>query len=146
MPKISSNVKNFFITAGSIATGLAAIVFKRILDSEKEKGYSEAMEKGITNTIMALYDAGVNDKEIYRALYEHWNIPKDEAKYRVAEEISQATIRELEDYMRQLSYSDREIDEYMESNDAVSRIKRSKELWKLRCCPEKLMKTIQESK
>ena len=70
-----------FIKEGSKSIGALALnVYGESLNQAGEQAFSEAIEFGIENTISALYDAKVNDKEICHVVSKHWGISYREAE------------------------------------------------------------------
>lgn len=120
--------------------------FRENINQEKESSYSQGIERGIENTFAALYDANVNDEEIIRVVCEFWNIPRQEAEDRLLDEKEQAVARNLERYMKRQGYKKREINDFFQMNQVLIRIKRNKDLWKLKDNPERLFKIIQGHK
>lgn len=147
MFKISSDdVKEYLAAGGKIITGLALKFYGDSINQAGEEAFSDAIEIGITNTVAALYDAEVNDDEIIRVLNTHWGIKRDEVENRLVYEKRQAAIRELKRYLKMQGFSAIEVNQFMNSNNALIKIRHSNELWKLRRNPDKLMKAIQDSK
>ena len=147
MLKISSeDVKEYLAAGGKYVADLALKTYGDSINQAGEAAFSNAIEIGITNTITALYDADVDDDEIIRVLNKYWGIIQDEAEKRLVFEKGQAAISELERYLKMQGYTAIKINQFMKSNNAHVKIRRSNELWKLRRKPEKLMKEVQESK
>lgn len=113
------------------------------LDQVGREAFSQAISIGIENTIAALYDANVEDKEILRVVSEHWGLCTEEVEDRLILEKSQATIRSLKQYLRLQGFTANEINRFMNANHAATKIRHDKDLWKLRNAPQKLMKAIQ---
>ncbi|MFV2048619.1 hypothetical protein KDJ21_005495 [Metabacillus litoralis] len=147
MSEISSDdVKEYLAAGGKFVADLALEIYGDSLNQAGEAAFSNAIEIGIKNTIAALYDANVDDEEIIRVLNKYWGINQDEAESRLVFEKVQATIRELERYLRMQGFSAIKINQFMKSNNASVKIRHRNELWRLRRKPEKLMKEVQESK
>ena len=125
---------------------LALKIYGNSLNQEGERAFSEAIEIGIENTIASLYDANVQDEEIIRVVCEHWGMQKSETEERLLYEKSQAAIRSLKYYLKMQGFSKAEVQQFMFSNNACIKIRRSKELWKLKNDPKKLMKVVVENK
>ena len=125
---------------------LALEIYGNSLNQEGERAFSEAIEIGIENTIASLYDANVQDEEITRVVCEHWGMQKAEAEERLLNEKSQAAIRSLRHYLKMQGFSKAEVQHFMFSNNAYIKIRRNKELWKLKNDPKKLMKVVLENK
>lgn len=133
-----------YLEKGIKSVGAWALnIYGESLNQAGEQAFSEAIEFGIENTISALYDAKVNDKEICRVVSEHWGISYQEAEDRLVWEKQQATIRALKQYLKLQCYSGIDIDSFMRKSNV--RIRHEKELWKLKDAPEKLFKALQSN-
>lgn len=133
-----------YLEKGIKSVGAWALnIYGESLNQAGEQAFSEAIEFGIENTISALYDAKVNDKEICRVVSEHWGISYQEAEDRLVWEKQQATIRALKQYLKLQGYSGIDIDSFMRKSNV--RIRHEKELWKLKDAPEKLFKALQSN-
>lgn len=133
-----------YLEKGIKSVGAWALnIYGESLNQAGEQAFSEAIEFGIENTISALYDAKVNDKEICRVVSEHWGISYQEAGDRLVWEKQQATIRALKQYLKLQGYSGIDIDSFMRKSNV--RIRHEKELWKLKDAPEKLFKALQSN-
>lgn len=86
---------DFLKEGGKLVGNLALKFYGETLNQAGEQAFSEAIEIGIENTIAALYDAKVDDKEILRVVGEHWGIGLQEAEERLIFEKQQAAIRSL---------------------------------------------------
>lgn len=122
---------------------LALTIYGESLNQVGEQAFSEAIEFGIENTISALYDAKINDKEICRVVSEHWGVSYLESEDRLVFEKQQATIRFLKQYLKLQGYSTADINDYIRDNNISIIIRHDRELWKLKDNPEKLIKIIQ---
>lgn len=125
---------------------LALNIYGESLNQAGEQAFSEAIELGIENTISALYDAKVNDKEICRVVSEHWGISYQQAEDRLVWEKQQATIRSLKQYLKLQGYSTTDINYYIRDNNISIKVRHDKDLWKLKDNPEKLLKMIEAKK
>ena len=67
------------------------------LDQVGREAFSQAIEIGIENTIAALYDANVDDKEILRVVSEQWGLPIEEIEDRLMSMKPQRTLTVLSD-------------------------------------------------
>lgn len=133
-----------YLKKGIKSVGAWALnIYGESLNQAGEQAFSEAIEFGIENTISALYDAKVNDKEICRVVSEHWGISYQEAEDRLVWEKQQATIHALKQYLRLQGYSGIDIDSFMRKSNV--RIRHEKELWKLKDAPERLFKALQSN-
>lgn len=133
-----------YLEKGIKSVGAWALnIYGESLNQAGDQAFSEAIEFGIENTISALYDAKVNDKEICRVVSEHWGISYQEAEDRLVWEKQQATIRALKQYLKLQGYSGIDIDSFMRKSNV--RIRHEKELWKLKDAPEKLFKALQSN-
>ena len=133
-----------YLEKGIKSVGAWALnIYGESLNQAGEQAFSEAIEFEIKNTISALYDAKVNDKEICRVVSEHWGISYQEAEDRLVWEKQQATIRALKQYLKLQGYSGIDIDSFMRKSNV--RIRHEKELWKLKDAPEKLFKALQSN-
>lgn len=133
-----------YLEKGIKSVGAWALnIYGESLNQAGEQAFSEAIEFGIENTISALYDAKVNDKEICRVVSEHWGISYQEAEDRFVWEKQQATIRALKQYLKLQGYSGIDIDSFMRKSNV--RIRHEKALWKLKDAPEKLFKALQSN-
>lgn len=136
-----------YLKKGIKSTGALALnIYGESLNHAGEQAFSEAIEFGIENTISALYDAKVNDKEICRVVSEHWGISYQEAEDRLVWEKQQAAIRSLKQYLKLQGYSTIDINNYIRNNNALIKIRHDKDLWKLKDNPEKLIKAIEAKK
>lgn len=138
-----ADVANYLKKGIKSVGALALNIYGESLNQAGEQAFSEAIEFGIENTISALYDAKVNDKEICRVVSEHWGISYQEAEDRLVWEKQQATIRSLKQYLKLQGYSGIDIDSFMRKSNV--RIRHEKELWKLKDAPEKLFKALQSN-
>lgn len=138
-----ADVVNYLKKGIKSVGALALNIYGESLNQAGEQAFSEAIELGIENTISALYDAKVNDKEICRVVSEHWGISYKEAEERLVWEKQQATIRSLKQYLKLQGYSGIDIDSFMCKSKV--RIRHEKELWKLKDAPEKLFKALQSN-
>ena len=126
-----------YLKKGIKSVGAWALnIYGESLNQAGEQAFSEAIEFGIENTISALYDAKVNDKEICRVVSEHWGISYQEAEDRLVWEKQQATIHALKQYLRLQGYSGIDIDSFMRKSNV--RIRQEKELWKIKDAHERL--------
>lgn len=138
-----ADVVNYLKEGIKSVGALALNIYGESLNQAGEQAFSEAIEFGIENTISALYDAKVNDKEICRVVSEHWGISYQEAEERLVWEKQQATICSLKQYLKLQGYSGIDIDSFMRKSNV--RIRHEKELWKLKDAPEKLFKALQSN-
>lgn len=138
-----ADVVNYLEKGIKSVAAWALNIYGESLNQAGEQAFSEAIEFGIKNTISALYDAKVNDKEICRVVSEHWGISYQEAEDRLVWEKQQATIRALKQYLKLQGYSGIDIDSFMRKSNV--RIRHEKELWKLKDAPEKLFKALQSN-
>lgn len=144
MAKVISkdNVNGFLVFIDNFITK----ILKKYIDEHRKEAFNEGREIGLENTFAALYAANVNDEEIIRVVCEFWNIPRQEAEDRLLDEKEQAVARNLERYMKRQGYRKREINDFSQMNQVLIRIKRNKDLWKLKDNPERLFKIIQGHK
>lgn len=66
-----------------------------------------------------------------------WGISHQDAEDRLVWEKQQATIRSLEQHLKLQGYSSLDIKDFMSKSNASIRIRREKDLWKLKDAPEK---------
>lgn len=137
-------IKEYLKQGNEILGNLFINIYGESLNKVGEEAFSEAIEKGIENTIASLYDADVRDDEIIRVLNKFWGINKNEAESRIIYEKSQATIREVKHYLKMQGWSDIRIKEFMKLNKVSIKIRNNNELWKLRRRPEKLIQEVQK--
>lgn len=142
----SEDIKGYFKKGTYIIGNLLKDIYGESLNEAGEIAFSEALEMGIQNTIYSLYDANVNDDEIIRVLNKVWGINKSEAEDRIIYEKTEATIRELEHYLKMQGWSYAKIKEFKISNMVGTKIRNNTDLWKLRYRPEKLMQEVQKEK
>ena len=133
-------VKEYLKKGGNVIPNIA----RKVYEDRADQVFSEAIEVGITNTIAALYDAGVNDDEIVRVINKFWGIHSEEVEERIIFEKQYAAKRELKHYLKMEGYTETEIQQFMISTKAYIKIKHDKELWKLAKSPEKLFKAVKE--
>ena len=138
-----ADVVNYLKEGIKSVGALALNIYGESLNQAGEQAFSEAIEFGIENTISALYDAKVNDKEICRVVSEYWGISYQETEEHLVWEKQQATIRSLKQYLKLQGYSGIDIDSFMRKSNV--RIRHEKELWKLKDAPEKLFKALQSN-
>lgn len=136
------NVNGFFALIGDL---MLRCHEERLAQCRKE-AFCEAREIGLENTFAALYDANVNDEEILRVVCEYWEIPKQEAEDRLIDEKRKAVVRSLRQYMKLQGYRASEIIEFFQTHEVLIKIRRNKDLWKLKDNPAKLFKDIQVHK
>ncbi|MBD5146278.1 MAG: hypothetical protein HDT21_10300 [Ruminococcus sp.] len=120
--------------------------FGESINRVREEAFCEAIEIGIEKTFSALYDANVNDEEIINVVCKYWEISRQEAEDRLIDEKQQAAVRNLKQYMKRQNYREHEIDEFFQVHKVLIKIRRNKELWKLKNNPDKLFKDIQAQK
>lgn len=145
MTKIAvDDVKNYLASGGKFIAQLALDVYGESINRVGETAFSDAIEIGIENTILALIDANVVDDEIIRVINKYWGINQDEAEKRIVFEKGKLTTNELKRYLRMQGCSDNEIHQFMITNSAASKIRHNPNLWKLRYTPNKLAEAIQE--
>ena len=117
MSKIKmDDVKEYLATGGNAIANLALKVYGDSINQAGEEAFADAIERGIENTVVSLYDADDNDDEIIRVLNKYWGINKDEAEERLLYEKCQATIRELKRYLKMQGLSVPEVIQFMKSN------------------------------
>jgi len=116
----------------------------KIVNDIKEDSYKEAIELGITNTIMALYSADVSDKDIIRVVNEIWRIDVEEIEERLIYEKRQCVIRNFRKYLKLQGYNNDELDKYIKNNEVSIKIKKNPELLKLKNKPEEVKKIIEK--
>lgn len=129
---------------GKLIGALALKIYGESLNQVGEQAFSEAIELGIKNTIAALYDAKVGDKEIIRAVCEHWGITVHDAEDRLVWEKQQAVVRSLRQYLKLQGYSSISIEDFMIERKVLMRIRYEKDLWDLKDTPDKLFKKLQK--
>lgn len=145
MSKITvDDVKNYLASGGKLIAELALDVYGESINRAGETAFSDAIEIGIGNTILALIDANVIDDEIIRVINKYWGINQDEAEKRIVFEKGNLAINELKRYLRMQGRSDNEIHQFMVTNRAAFKIRHNPHLWELRYTPNKLAEAIQE--
>lgn len=142
----NEDIKEYLKEGKEILGNLFINIYGESLNRVSEDAFSEAIEKGIENTIASLYDADVSDDEIIRVLNKFWGINKSEAESRIIYEKSQATIREVKHCLKMQGWSDIRIKDFMKLNRVSIKIRHNNELWKLRRRPEKLIQEVQKEK
>lgn len=78
-----ADVVDFLKEEGKLVGNLTLNFYGKSLNQVGEKAFSEAIEIDIENTIAALYDAKVYDKEILRVVCEHRMLTLKEAENRL---------------------------------------------------------------
>lgn len=116
------------------------------LEQVVDEVFLDALEIGITNTIIALYDANVKDEDILRIVNKHWGINREEIADRLIAEKSDAVIRSLKEYMKLHGYTKGEIEEFIKCNQLTIKVRREKELWKFKNAPQKLVDMFENKK
>lgn len=145
--KISKEaIIDFFRNGGKVLGDLAWESFGEALNQIGADAFSDAIEIGIENTIAALYEASIKDKDILRIVCEQWGISVTDAEDRLVYEKRQAAIRSLRQYLKLQGYSKSDIDKFGRENCAWIRINREPDLWQLKNDPEKLKKEIEKRK
>ena len=142
----NEDIKEYLKEGKEILGNLFVNIYGESLNRVSEDAFSEAIEKGIENTIASLYDSDVSDDEIIRVLNKFWGINKSEAERRIIYEKSQATIREVKHYLKMQGWSDIRIKDFMKLNRVSIKIRHNNELWKLRRRSEKLIQEVQKEK
>ena len=142
----NEDIKEYLKEGKEILGNLFINIYGESLNRVSEDAFSEAIEKGIENTIASLYDADVSDDEIIRVLNKYWGINKSGAESSIIYEKSQATIREVKHYLKMQGWSDIRIKDFMKLNRVSIKIRHNNELWKLRRRPEKLIQEVQKEK
>ena len=66
------DVKNYLKKGGKFAGEIALEILGESINQAGARAFSDAIEIGIKNTIMALLDTDVSDDEIIRVLNKHW--------------------------------------------------------------------------
>ncbi len=120
--------------------------FGESINRVREEAFYKAIEIGLENTFATLYDANVNDEEIINVVCKYWEISRQDAEDRLIDEKQQAVVRNLRQYMKRQNYSEHEIIEFFQVHKVLIKIRRNKELWKLKNNPDKLFKDIQVHK
>ncbi len=145
MLKISGDdIKECIKSGGRYFAGLMLEVYGENVNQAGEQAFSEAIEIGIENTVMALIDANVNDDEIIRVINKHWGINQQEAEDRIVFEKQQLAISELKRYLKMKGYSKNEIWQYVITNEAAVKIRNNPNLLELRRMPDRLIEEIQK--
>lgn len=137
------DVKTYLKKGGKFAGEIALEILGESINQAGARAFSDAIEIGIKNTIMALLDTDVSDDEIIRVLNKHWGINQNEAEKRIVFEKGSLAIDELKRYLKLQGLSDDEIHQFMLSNGASTKIRHNSNLWKLWHTPDRLMKEIQ---
>ena len=108
----------------------------------REQEYTKAIDIGIGKTIEALYVAKVPDEEILRVVNLVWGIDIEEVGDWLVQEKQNAAIKSLRHYLKLQGYSVAESEKFMRENNASLKIRRDKDLWKLKDNPRKLFDII----
>lgn len=138
------DVKKYLKKGGKFIEEFVSDILGEGVNQVGAKAFSDAIEIGIKNTIMALLDTNVSDDEIIRVLNKYWGINQNEAENRIIYEKGCLTIDELKRYLKLQGYSDNEIHQFMFSIRASTKIRQNSNLWKLRHTPDRLIKEIQD--
>lgn len=133
---IKEKIQELVIKGGKAIGDFAIDFYGEELNRAGDEAFNQAIEIGIENTISALYDAKVGDREIIRVVKEYWGIDTVEAENRLVWEKQQATIRSLLQYLKLEGYSKKYIETFTHSVKIY--IHHEKDLWKLKDNPEKL--------
>lgn len=145
MSNITANdVKNYLKKGGMFIEEFVLDILGESINQVGAKAFSDAIEIGIKNTIMALLDANVSEDEIIRVLNKHWGINQNEAEKQIVYEKGCLTIDELKRYLKLQGFSDDEIHQFIFSIGASTKIRHNANLWKLRHTPDRLIKEIQD--
>jgi len=115
---------------------------RQFLSESEARGLAGGIELGISNTVSALYEAGVSDGIIANLLNKYWGIPMEDADRRLLFEKEQAPWRELEHFLKLRGKSPDEIQEFKRKNSP--KIRHNPQLWDLRHNPEKLLKELEK--
>jgi len=62
---------------GKIVAGLALKLYGESINQSGEAAFSDAIEIGITNTVVSLYDTDVDDEEIIHVSNKYWGINRE---------------------------------------------------------------------
>lgn len=140
----SEVVKQHLAKGGKVVLGLAQELYGESINKIGDRAFAEAIEIGIENTVAALYEANVEDKDIINHMNKYWGICKEEAIDRLIYEKVQAPLRELKLLLKMQGLSPKEIQNFMISNKVSMKLKKNPDLRELRRKPDKLMKAIKE--
>ena len=136
----------FFQKGGKLLGEAARDAYGEHLNQVGKQAFEDAIEIGISNTIAALCDARVSDKETLRVVCLHWGISVEDAEDRLVFEKKESAIRSLKQYLKLNGWSPKQIDDFFHNSLAAIHIRHSNELWKLKDNPEKLFKEISSKK
>lgn len=140
------DVCDFLKKGGVTFCSLVRDYYEDKLNEVGEQAFSDAINVGITNTILCLYEAKVNDKEILRVVNENWGLNVQDIEERIVCVKHSAAINSVRQYLKLQCFSEDEINSYMRKNKISAVINRDKELWKLKDNPAKLLKEIERKK
>ena len=135
---IKDKIREFVIKGGKAIGDFAIDFYGEELNRAGDEAFNQAIEIGIENTISALYDAKVGDREIIRVVKEYWGVDTKEAEARLVWEKQEATIRSLLQYLKLEGYSKKYIETFMSKGGGYINIRHDKDLWHLKDNPEKL--------
>lgn len=141
-----NSAKNYLKNGADFILETAVTERDKKLKEIEDKGYSDGIEFGITNTIIALYSANVSDENVIRIMNECWNISEKEIIDRLIHEKKMILIRNLRKYLKLQGMSEKEIRTFFDSNDVSQKIKNNHELWELKDNPEELYTKINGGK
>lgn len=131
-------IRELVIKGGKAIGDFAIDFYGEELNRAGDEAFNQAIEIGVENTIAALYDAKVGDREIIRVVKEYWDIDTEEAEDRLVWEKQQATIHSLLQYLKLEGYPKKYIDTFMSIGGGYFNIRHDKDLWRLKDNPEKL--------
>lgn len=117
---------------------------RQVYSNDINSAYTDAIEIGLENTILSLYDAEVDDRKIIFLLTQYWGICREEAEQRLLFEKSQIPIKVLENHLKLKGMSEEAIHRYMKENSVRIKISHNPDLWKYWRNPEELMLEIQK--
>ena len=109
----------------------------------REETFANAIEIGITNTILSLYNTGIKDDEIIRVLNKYWGIDRNEAILRLVFSKRVFLLDEIEEYFKLRGHSSQSINQFMRLNTPGIKIRNNPELLELRYNIPELIKRIE---
>ena len=141
-----STINDETVIEKSIRLGgfFAKDIARGVLDKRADEAYNEAIEVGITNTVLALLDASVDENTIEMMLNKYWDISKTEADGRIDFGKAEILKQCIHDYLWRQGESEEQIRNIMKETKATIKIMHNLELYKYKDKPKKLFQIISE--
>ena len=120
--------KEKVITAVKKGADFVLETSRQAFDEETEKVYTLGIEEGIKRSIWMLLDLNIKENDVINELNRIWDIPASEARDRIQYEKASLAAKNLGDYLRNLGYSNEDIELYIREKHVMVELRRKKEL------------------